>query len=271
MGQRIKICILSVLLLLSCILTGCASDTDSYKESLEKDLLVPKVLENVYVYDQGDFLSDDQEEVINSLLVQLEEKTAIEFAVITIPSLNNLTIEQYAVRLSNKLGIGKEDADNGVLLLVSKTDSEARLEIGTGLQGFLTDSVSGEILRKQFVPSREKGNYDDACFNTVNAVIRKVADSGEYEFSGISGEEQVITQESKKETLTFGDIILIIVVVIVLLVLEWITGSWLGTGFGDGIVLQLLYLLINIRSGGGGGSNGGSFGGGRFNGGGSNK
>ncbi len=271
MGQRIKLCFLSVLLLFSCIFTGCTSDSESYKENLEKDLLVPQIYENLFVYDQGDFLSDDQEEVINNLLIQLEEKTAIEFAVITIPSLNNLTIEQYSVRLANKLGIGKEDEDNGILFLISKTDAEARLEIGTGLQGFLTDSVSGEILRKQFIPSREKGNYDDACFNTVNAVIRKIADSGEYEFSGISGEEQVITQEEKNE-LTIGDIILIIVVVIVLLILEWITGCWLGNGFGDGIVLQLLYILINIRSGGGGSSSSkGSFGGGRFNGGGSSK
>lgn len=269
MGQRIKICFLSVLLFLSCILTGCSKSNESYVETLEKNLLVPKIYEDLYVYDQGNFLSDDQEDVINNLLVQLEEKTAIEFAVITIPSLNSLTIEQYSVRLANKLGIGKEDYNNGILFLISKTDEEARLEIGTGLQGFLTDSVSGEILRKQFIPSREKGNYDDACFNTVNAVIRKIADSGEYNFSGISGEEQIITQE-KQESLSIGDIILIIVIVMILLILEWITGCWLGTGFGDGIVLQLLYILINIRSGGGS-SGKGSFGGGRFNGGGSSK
>lgn len=271
MGQKIKVYLLSVLILLSCILSGCSSNPDSYKESLEKNLLVPKIYEDLYVYDQGEFLSDDQEEVINNLLVQLEEKTTIEFAVITVPSLNELTIEQYAVRLANKLGIGKEESDNGILLLVSKTDTKVRLEIGTGLQGFLTDSISGEILDKFFVPSREKGNYDDACFNTVNAVINQIADSEEYDFSGIDGVDTTITVEEEKEELTLGDIILIIIVVIILLILEWITGCWLGNGFGDGIVILLLHLLTSSRSGGGSGRSGGSFGGGRFNGGGSSR
>ena len=269
MGQKIKVSFLTVLILLSCLFGGCASSDDA-QDSLEAQLLVPEVLKDVYVYDQGEFISDDQEEIINNLLVQLEEKTTVEFAVITIPSLNDLSIEQYAVRLGNKLGIGKEGEDNGILLLVSKTDTKVRLEIGGGLQGFLTDSVSGRILDKYFVPSREKGNYDDACFNTVNAVINCIADSEEYEFSGIQGLDQDIAVEAEEDGLNAGEIIGIIALVIILLILEWITGYFMGTGFGDGIVFLILRIVLSSRSGGGGKS-GGSFGGGRFNGGGSSR
>lgn len=268
MGQRIKVCLLTVLILLSCFLGGCASN-DDMDDSPETQILVPEVLENVYVYDQGEFISDDKEALINNLLDQLEEKTTVEFAVITIPSLNDLTIEQYAVKLGNELGIGKADQDNGILLLASKTDNKVRLEIGRGLQGFLTDSVSGRILDKYFVPYRDNGNYDDACFNTVNAVINCIADSEDYEFSEIEGLNPDIAIESEDDEITAGEVIGIIILIIVLLILEWITGCLLGDGFGDGIVILLLRLISIGRSGGG--RSGGSFGGGRFNGGGSSR
>ena len=253
MGQKIKVYFLTVLLLLACLLTGCTSNsTDEIKN--DSKILVPKVLADTYVYDQGDFISDDQEDVINNLLVQLEEKTTVEFAVVTIPSLEGLTIEEYSVKLARELGLGKADQNNGILLLVSKTDAKARLEIGTGLQGFLTDSVSGRILDKFFVPSREKDNYDDACFNTVNAVINCIAESEEYDFSGINGlDGNIAVEESEKDELTAGDVLGIIGLIIFLLILEWLTGGMIGDGFGDGIVFLLLNIFLNSRSGGGSG------------------
>ena len=271
MGQKIKVYFLTVLLLLACFLTGCTSSSNNEIDNTQK-ILVPKVLKDTYVYDQGDFISNDQEDVINNLLIQLEEKTTVEFAVVTIPSLESLTIEEYSVKLARELGLGKADQNNGILLLVSKTDAKVRLEIGTGLQGVLTDSVSGRILDKFFVPSREKENYDDACFNTVNAVINCIAESEEYEFSGINGlDGNIAIEEAEKDELTAAEVIGIIVLIIFLVILEWITGSVFGDGFGDGLVFLILHIILNSRSGGGSGRNGGSFGGGRFNGGGSSR
>lgn len=266
MRQKIKVYLLTVLILLSCLLGGCTLSDDEI-DSQKAQLLIPEILQDVYVYDQGNFISDEDEEKINNLLVQLEEKTTVEFAVITIPSLNDLTIEQYAVRLGNELGIGKAEEDNGILLLVSKTDTKVRLEIGRGLQGFLTDSVSGRILDEYFVPSREEDNYDEACFNTVNAVINCIADSEEYGFSGeIEGLSSDIALEP--DEITIEEVIAIIILIIILLIVEWISGHLLGYGFGDGIVFIFLDAFLSSRSSG---RSSGGFGGGRFNGGGSSR
>ena len=115
MKRKIALYSTVVLLILSCFLTGCTPN--------EEQIVVPDVLQDQFVYDQGEFLDDKVEEQINNLLVQLEEKTTIEFAVITIPSLNDLTIEQYAYRIGTELGIGKAEEDNGILLLISKSDT----------------------------------------------------------------------------------------------------------------------------------------------------
>lgn len=233
-------------------LAGCSTT--------EKQILIPNVEENVFIYDQGSFLDDTVEEKVNNMLVQLEEKTTIEFAIITIPSLNNMTIEDYAADLGNELGIGKKDEDNGILLLISKEDNRVRLEIGDGLQGILTDSLSGKILDNFFVPHRSEDDYDSAVSETVQAVINVLAASEEYSSLDIKGINPDLIVEP---TPWYYYLILLLVIIIALVVVEWITGRAFGYGFGDGLVSTML------TSSGSGSS--GRFGGGGFSGGGASR
>ena len=122
MKNRKILLFFTVLLVLLSTLTGCSSEDDSQESSL----MIPVVKQDMYVYDQGNFLDDSVESQVNSLLVELEKQTTIEFAVITIPSLNDLTIEQYAVKLGNNLGIGKAEDDNGILLFGWKLEKVFR-------------------------------------------------------------------------------------------------------------------------------------------------
>ncbi len=257
--KKILLLLVTFLVLLS-TLTGCSSDDDNSKLS---SLMIPTVKQDVYIYDQGNFLDNEVETSVNSLLVELEKQTRIEFAVITVPTLNDLTIEQYSVRLGNHLGIGKADEDNGILLLISKEDTAVRLEIGKGLQGVLTDATSGRILDQFFVPYRDENNYDDATSKTVQAVINYLAASEEYEIS-IAGLDTGIVLE---ETPWYVYVIALIVILLVLILIEWGTGHWLGDGFGDGIVFMFIEASSDCSSG----SSGGGFGGGSFNGGGASR
>lgn len=228
------------------------------------DIKLPTVLKDTFVYDQGKFLNDEEEKKINHLLVELEKATTVEFAVITIPSLESLTIEEYANKMANKLGIGKADKDNGILLLISKTDSKVRLEIGNGLQGILTDSISGRILDKYFVPNRENKDYDKAMSETVQAVINTLAASEEYEFS-IEGIDESIVVDTTPD---YVYIITFIIIIVLAIIVEFATGYWWGNGFGDGLVVLALKGLGEHYSSG---SSGGRFGGGGFSGGGASR
>lgn len=163
-------------------------------------------------------------------------------------------------KIGNALGIGKAEEDNGILLLISKEDTKVRLEIGKGLQGTLTDSVSGRILDDFFVSSREKDDYDKASLNTVQAVINYLAESEDYDFS-IDGIDTEITVE--QETTWYEILMSIIGIILLLILLEYITGKTWGDGFGDGIVFIILNSALDSSSGG--------FGGGRFNGGGASR
>lgn len=254
--KRKRIQALAILFLMLCsLLAGCSGE--------ESPITIPQVKEDQYVYDQGEFLGDDAESTMNQFLVELEKQTTIEFAVITVPTLGDLTIESYAVKLGNELGIGKADEDNGILLLVSREDEKVRLEIGKGLQGILTDSISGRILDEFFVPYREDDLYDEACLNTVQAVINSLAETEEYTItiqgvnSDIALKEESLSIEEILSALFLAIVVIVGICIIACLSLDESSGSSRG-GFGS-------------SSFGGGFSSGGGFGGGSFSGGGASR
>ena len=249
--RRIISCVmlLSVLALLFASLTGCTTS---------EKIPIPTVEENVYIYDEDDVIDDDVEKTLNDMLVELEEKTDVEFAVISIESLLDRSIEEYANNLFNTLGIGKKGEDNGLLLLFSRSDEKVRLEIGRGLEGFLNDSKCGRILDDYFVPYRDADEYTEATEMTVNAVLNVIAE--EYEIS-IDGLESDLAVEDSEDGLPLWAWIIIAIIVIVIIGVAIGGSSSSGGGYYGG------------SSGGfsGGGFSGGSFGGGFSGGGGASR
>lgn len=250
--------VLLVLTSLLSLLTGCTT--------LEEEKIpLPDVEQNIYIYDEDNIIDDDVENELNKMLVQLEEKTETEFAVISVETLLNKSIEEYSNDLFNTLGIGKKGEDNGVLLLISRSDTKVRLEIGRGLEGCLNDSKCGRILDDYFVPYRESDEYSKATELTVKAVLSVIATEYDITLDGLDTE---ISSELADESdeITTEDIVLVIMIIIILVIVEFITGHIFGDGFGDGIVFAIL-----LSGSGGSSSSGGSFGGGFSGGGGASR
>ena len=246
-----RLCVIFMCIGISIIaLTGC--DGNSSK------IPIPTVKEDVYVYDEDNIIDDDVEDEINGILVDLEEKTEAEFVVITVEDLQGYEIEDYANELFNTLGIGKDNEDNGVLLLISRSDERVRLEIGRGLEGCLNDAKCGRILDDYFVPYRESDNYTEGTELTVEAVLNVLADEYNVQIRGVDEDLQV----KEEETDDFKWVkIALLVIMIILVTLRFIL-CLIGDDddyHGGGIFFS------------GGGSSGGSFGGGFSGGGGASR
>ena len=224
-------------------ITGC--------DNSEK-IPIPTVEEGVYIYDDGNIIDDDVEAQVNDMLVELEEKTEVEFAVITVEDLQGLEIEEYANNLFNTLGIGKKGEDNGILLLISQPDERVRLEIGRGLEGCLNDAKCGRILDDYFVPYRDNDEYTKGTELTVEATLNVLADEYDVQIQGL--DENIQLEEENEEDYTIIFIIVVIIIFAVCLIME--KNDYHG---GGGIFV------------GGGGSSGGSFGGGFSGGGGASR
>jgi uncharacterized protein len=113
-----------------------------------------------WVSDFAGILSDQTKAQITSLLNETKKSTGAEIAVVTIPSLEGATVEDYAVKLFEKWGIGKKGKDNGVLLLVAPNEHKVRIEVGYDLEPVITDSRAGDIIRETIIPFFKAGDYD---------------------------------------------------------------------------------------------------------------
>ena len=249
------LCMTCLLILVTIISSGCSAFGS------KKEIPIPEVQKDVYVYDQDDIIDDETEQKLNKLLIQLESKTTAEVAVITTQSLLNMEIEDYSYKVANTLGIGKAKEDNGVLLLISRNDTKVRLEIGKGLEGCLNDSKCGRILDDYFVPYREKDEYSEGTYQTIQAVASVIAKEYNTTLDGIEKDyDQEIKDNESKQGQTLLWIIIIIVIIIIVVV-------FCDLKFFDGALISAL----GSSSSSGGGGFGGGFGGGGFGGGGASR
>ena len=86
---------------------------------------------NGYVNDFASALDDSAEQYLEGFLETLERDTTAEVVVVTVASLDGMTVEEYANRLFAEWGIGQAADDNGVLLLVAPGDRAVRIEVET--------------------------------------------------------------------------------------------------------------------------------------------
>ena len=98
---------------------------------------------NGSVSDFAGILDESAKSELNSLITQTEQKTSAEIAVVTVPTLEGITVEEYAVKLFKQWGIGKKGKDNGVLVLVVPSERKVRIKVGYGLKPILPDGLAG--------------------------------------------------------------------------------------------------------------------------------
>jgi len=90
---------------------------------------------------------------LGGLIRQTQARNGAVLVVATVPSLDGMTVEDYAVRLFKDWGIGEKDRNNGVLLLIAPTEHKVKIEVGYGLEGVLPDGRCGAIIRDDIVPA----------------------------------------------------------------------------------------------------------------------
>lgn len=107
---------------------------------------------------------------ITELLAVDEQQSSDEIAVLVIGSTRGQSIESYATRVFNSWGIGKEGADNGVLVVVAFDDRAMRIEVGSGLDGRLPDGQAREIVGGTMLPAFKAGEYRYGVLAGIDAV-----------------------------------------------------------------------------------------------------
>ncbi len=167
---------------------------------------VPKL--EGYVNDYAAMVSPSAKAELERELQTFEQTDSTQIVILTVPSLTGEPIEDFGIKVADTWKIGRKIKDNGVIFIVSKQDRKMRIEVGRGLEGRLTDLMSGRIIDLVVKPRFKREDYDGGFIAGVSALID--ATRGEFK---ADGSHRNRTYENPSRFLTFlifGGIIMLL-------------------------------------------------------------
>jgi uncharacterized protein len=120
-------------------------------------------------------------------LADLERTDSTQIAVLIVKTTGGRPIEDYALEVARKTGLGRKGTNNGALILVAVEDRQVRIEVGEGLEGRVPDTVAKLIARREMVPRFQKGDLRGGVRAGADALVRAVR--GEYKAPPAPGDE----------------------------------------------------------------------------------
>ena len=222
------------------------------------------------VLDAADLLPADREAALDARLREYNARTGRALVVVTVPTLQEDTIEDYAVRLFEAWGIGGKETDQGLLLLVAPNERKVRIEVGYGLHQYVTDILSGRIIRDEITPRFKQGDFPGGIEAGVTALVtqldRDPADAKAVAEAAAAAERE---RGSGGGSMIGGAIFWIVMIVFFMLVFgrRGRRRSGVVGAVGDVILWSAINGAMNSSHsdgggwGGGGGGGGGGFGG----------
>lgn len=224
----------------------------------------PTAAAGIYVQDYAQVLSAEDKRRLLSIGQELDDKTTAQLAVVTVKTLEGQPIEDYALSILREWGIGSKEKNNGALIVVAVQDRRSRIEVGYGLEGLLTDGLTGRIQDQAMIPYFRKGNYAAGIVNGYAVTASLIAKDAGVQLTAVNSEQIAVPAKTTNNTdqeYPFWLKLLIGAGIVLLLIIDNI--------FLGGVLTQMLFFMF-LRGRGGGGGRGG-FGGGSGGGGGSSR
>lgn len=104
-------------------------------------------------------LTAAQTAALENKLAAFEAARGSQIAVLILPTTQPEDIAQFGIRVADRWKIGREKADDGVILIVAKDDRTLRIEVGYGLEGAIPDAIARRVIDEVIVPRFRDGDY----------------------------------------------------------------------------------------------------------------
>lgn len=232
------------------------------QSSTEVPALTREVNDFAQILDAGSAAS------IAQTVRSLQAASGDVIVVATVPTIAPFAdVREYAVKMfqNGGRGIGERGKDNGLLILLALQERRVWVEVGYGLEPFITDGFSGQVSREVMTPAFRGGNYGAGLAAGTSVLAQRIAQGRNVE---LTGAPPVPVRQRRAPERSANWLLILFVVLLVLSrftgggprsgVRRWGRGGWsgwssgvgpFGGGFGGG------------GFGGGGGGFGGGFGG----------
>ena len=205
-----------------------------------------------WVNDTAHVLNESQRSALETLLAGYERSSTHEIALLTVPTTGGRPIDEYALAVSRTWKLGKPGKNDGALLVVAVQDRKLRIEVGRGLEGELTDLMSGRIVRDVIVPRLKQGDLPGGLRAGLEAMIAIAGGAG----------EKALPPAKHGEVGGAVSVLFFLIFLVVLIVIARVRRGMGGLGRGYRGGLFMFPPGGGFRGGGGGGGGFGGFGGG---------
>ncbi|WP_370088265.1 YgcG family protein [Ekhidna sp.] len=219
----------SIVILLVSLITICVSKGQDQQE-------VPKLTERVT--DLANLLSTNEEAYLTNQLKLLEDRKGSQLAILTVNTTAPETIEQFSIRVVDQWKLGREDADDGVLLIVAKNDRKLRIEVGYGLEGAIPDAYAKRIINNIIVPHFRDGDYYLGIEEGVEAIIGLI--------DGEELPEVTTSTKTSNKTLSLFFFIGIVALIFLVVIAKVVLSKKLGNLKSNLIVISIVFLIVWI-------------------------
>ena len=125
------------------------------------------------VNDYAGVLSVQERADLESTLAKYQDETTHQVAVLTVSSLHGETIEEFSLRVANAWKLGRKGLDNGVLITLAPNEREARIELGRGINRFVSDSTAKAILSETMIPAFRAGHFSEGLRLGVDRLLKE--------------------------------------------------------------------------------------------------
>ncbi|CAH0174867.1 hypothetical protein SRABI27_01104 [Pedobacter sp. Bi27] len=213
---------------------------------------------NTLVNDYANVLSADQKQQLETKLVAFNDSSSTQIAIAILKSVGDYDINEYAVELGRKWGVGQSGKNNGIMIVVAVGDRKISIQTGYGLEGALPDIYAKRIIDNDIKPNFRAGNYYAGLDEGTTSIIKYT--KGEYKNDS--------PKTSSKKGGGGGSIVIIIIIVIVIIIIMRKGGGGGSEVIGGRGASNALFWAMLFGSGGGGGRSSGGWGGGSSGGGG---
>lgn len=161
-----------------------------------------------FVNDYANLLNENDRTQLEQKIMAINDTTSIQFAVISLQSLEEHPAKAVAEAVANFWGVGQKELNNGILILASVRERAIHIALGEGVDDYINDDYIKTLIKKVVKPAFQKGQYALGINNAIEKIYMQLR--------GTDLDKQVV---QKKQT-TFW-IVGVFCFVLVLFILFW--------------------------------------------------
>lgn len=264
------------------------------RQSTQAPVAADKLILNNPVVDEAHILSPSDKQALEQKLRSIYRRGLAQAAVVIVPTTNGEDIFDYSMKVADRWKLGRQDTDNGLLMVVAINDRNLYILTGYGLEGTLPDAITKRIISDDITPYFKQGDYASGITAGLNRIEERLTTDPTI-LKQADASRQTSQQVEKISPIPFAIIAFILGMVLTSILGRFlgsivtaggvlVGGTIFGVGFFASLIIAVILFVILISRGGGGrggrgggggfvvlpggGFGGGGFGGGGFGGGG---